>query len=73
MELHYQGYNEDVQQPTWWQSLFEAVDISRHLKGAPGGPSEPNRDPLPPFNSEHECKHDQIKDCDQDDKFRDKL
>ena len=26
MELHYQGY-EDVQQPTWWQSLFEKVDI----------------------------------------------
>ena len=33
VELHYQGYNEDVQQPTWWQSPFETVGISRHFKG----------------------------------------
>jgi len=50
MKLHYQGYNEDVQQPTWWQSLFETVGISRHLEVAPGGPSAPNREPLPPYN-----------------------
>ena len=55
MKLHYQGHNEDVQQPTWRQSLFETVGISLHLEGAPSGPSVHNRGPLPslptPVNS----------------------
>ena len=38
-----------VQQPTWRQNLFETMGISRHLEGAPGGPSAHNRGPLPPL------------------------
>ena len=42
---------------TCWQSLFETVGISRHLREVPSGNSSSHRDLLPAFDPRFKSKH----------------
>ena len=46
VELHYQGYDEDVRQPTWWHSLRYGghfLAILKFIQDIPDSTSTPHR------------------------------